>query len=328
MQVPVIDISAFLDPLADAAARAKVAREWELAFSTLGFANVVGHGVEPELIAAARQAAFAFFDLPAQVKTGCSFGGEKTSQGYLQVGSETVSKTFEKEGAAPPPDLVETLTFAFVDWERDGPLSDFERSIFRPNRWPAQPEGASATFRTYYEAVYRLGLVLMQISAAALKLPDGFFDAYYGRMATSLRLAHYPAQQERPLAGQLRYGPHTDYMGYTILLQDEQHGGLQVLGAENTWVDVQPMPGAFTVNCGDLLSRWTNTHWNSNIHRVVNPPPESAATRRLSIVMFTGPDYQAEISCLPTCATPENPARFASIPCWDHFQEKVRASLS
>lgn len=328
MKVPVIDISPFLDPAAKAAQRDAVAREWDHALRTMGFASIVGHGVPQDLLDRVREAALAFFDLPLEEKRKCSFPGSKESQGYFQVGAETVSKTFTASGDATPPDLVETLTFAFVDWETTGTRSDFERSIFRPNRWPTHPAGASDTIREYYWAVHRVARSLMRLSAAALRLPDSYFDKYYERIATSLRLAHYPPQETPPREGQMRYGPHTDYMGFTILLQDERHGGLEVLDPQEQWVPVEPMRGAFTVNVGDLLSRWTNLHWKSNIHRVVNPPPEAASHRRLSVVLFTGPDYESEIACIPTCQSPDDPPRFAPIQCWDHFQEKVRASLS
>jgi isopenicillin N synthase-like dioxygenase len=323
----VIDISPFVDPDGSPADRARVAREWDHAFRSIGFASVVGHGVPDALTTGVREAALSFFDLPLAQKQQCSFGGEKRSQGYFQVGLETVSRTLAPATDTVPPDLVETLTFAFVDWERDGPRSDFERSIFRPNLWPARPPQARASLQAYYDAVHGLAKTLMAVSAQALALPAGFFDRYYERMATSLRLAHYPPQAHPPLQGQLRYGAHTDYMGYTVLLQDEQFGGLQVLDAQDGWVDVAPLANAFTVNCGDLLARWTNGHWRSNVHRVVNPPCELAGTRRLSVVLFTGPDYESGIECIPTCVTAETPARFASIKCWDHFQEKVHASL-
>lgn len=328
MNVPVIDISPFLSPQATPEERSAVARKWHHALSTLGFASIVGHGVRQQLFDSVRDAALRFFDLPEAEKLRCSFGGSKSSQGYFQVGSETVSRTYTDGGNPPPPDLVETLTFAFVDWEEAGARSPFEQSIFRPNLWPDTPPDLSTIFREYYRAVYQVAKVLMRISANALDLPCDYFDPYYERMATSLRFAHYPAQEAPPEQGQLRYGPHTDYMGFTLLLQDERHGGLEVLDPNEQWVPVEPQRGALTVNVGDLLSRWTNLRWKSNVHRVVNPPPELAKHRRLSVVMFTGPDYERDIACLPTCQSATEPARFDPIQCWDHFQEKVRASLN
>ncbi len=331
MQVPTIDISPFLAPATpgNAAARAEVARQWSDAFTTIGFASVVGHGIDLTMLRAVQQAGLAFFDLPLEEKQRSSFPGAKQSQGYYQVGVETVNKAFAaKNGSTAPPDLVETLTLAFVDWEASGTRSDFERSIFRPNLWPEQPAGLSDLLHNYYGRVFHIARVLMDISAQALDLPADFFAPTYERMATSLRLAHYPEQLQEPEPGQLRYGAHTDYMGYTILLQDDAPGGLQVLDADGSWIDAPPQTGAFTVNCGDLLSRWTNGVWKSNIHRVVNPPRSlTGSSRRLSVVMFTGPDYEAEIRCIPTCQSDERPARFGPIQCWDHFQNKVRASL-
>jgi isopenicillin N synthase-like dioxygenase len=48
------------------------------------------------------------------------------------------------------------------------------------------------------------------------------------------------------------------------------------------------------VNLGDLMGRWTNDHWVSTLHRVVNPPMESASmSRRQSLVFFHNPNYDA-----------------------------------
>ena len=58
---------------------------------------------------------------------------------------------------------------------------------------------------------------------------------------------------------------------------------------------------------------------------VINPPRDShVATRRLSLVFFTGPDPQSEISCLPTCQSAEYPARYPPILVTDHVNEKQR----
>src|SRR5260221_9066208 len=127
----------------------------------------------------------------------------------------------------------------------------------------------------------------MRMSAPALDLPDGYFDRYYDRMATTLRLVQYPDHEGDPLPGQLRYGAHTDYTGFTILRQDDAPGGLQVLAPGGAWIEVPPVRGALVVNAGDLLARWTNDRWKSNVHPVVNPPRAlTGSGPRLSLSFF------------------------------------------
>ena len=63
-------------------------------------------------------------------------------------------------------------------------------------------------------------------------------------------------------------------------------------------------PHTFVVNIGDLLMRWTNDRWLSNLHRVVNPPA-GAGEARLSIAFFNHPNYDVLIECLPS----QGPAR-------------------
>ena len=62
------------------------------------------------------------------------------------------------------------------------------------------------------------------------------------------------------------------------------------------------------MNIGDLLMRWTNDRWLSNMHRVVNPPLGGAPSRpRLSIAFFNHPNYDALIECLPSQGEAKHP---------------------
>jgi isopenicillin N synthase-like dioxygenase len=61
------------------------------------------------------------------------------------------------------------------------------------------------------------------------------------------------------------------------------------------------------VNIGDLLMRWTNDRWLSNMHRVVNPPVDGPARARLSIAFFNHPNYDALIECLPSQGRAKHP---------------------
>ena len=50
------------------------------------------------------------------------------------------------------------------------------------------------------------------------------------------------------------------------------------------------------------MAEWTNDRWVSTMHRVVTPPLDAAArSRRLSLVFFHQPNYDAVVECLPTC---------------------------
>ena len=48
-------------------------------------------------------------------------------------------------------------------------------------------------------------------------------------------------------------GPHTDWGALTILATDNEPG-LQICVGK-TWVDVEPRPGMFVVNLGDMVDR-------------------------------------------------------------------------
>jgi len=84
-------------------------------------------------------------------------------------------------------------------------------------------------------------------------------------------------------------------------------GGLQVLdGSTNEWVDVPVLPGgtedgiggqALLVNIGNQLQRWSDDHWVSTKHRVLNPPvsDSDSSTRRTSIAFFHKANYDALI---------------------------------
>jgi len=200
--------------------------------------------------------------------------------------------------------------------------------------------GFRETVEAYIAAGRELALRLMRLSAVALDLRADHFAPFFDSMELNLRCVLYPDQPEAPQDGAMRYGPHTDFSGFTILRQDAAPGGLQVK-IDEAWVDVPPVPGTLVINAGDLIQRWTNDRWVSNVHRVNNPPPSfapdgatdtspasalaraqgrRASTRRLSIVLFTGPNSDAEISCLPGCGAAKYPPILAGL----HSEERMR----
>jgi isopenicillin N synthase-like dioxygenase len=297
LDIPVIDIAPFLsgdDP-------APVARAWDAAMREFGFATVSGHGIPENLLNGVYDQAQAFFARPQEEKMKLCFGDMKSGQGYLPLGNETVGKARD---AASRPDLCESLSFSGTPGAR-------------ANLWP------DPSFRTTVESFMRAGETLarnlMRLSAAALALPEDYFTPFFTAMNSDLRCVLYPDQPRAPQEGQLRYGPHTDFSGFTILRQDSAPGGLEVK-TNDGWTPVRPLPGTLVINAGDLIQRWTNDVWLSNIHRVVNPPRDrGTGTRRLSIVLFTGPNSDARIETLPNCGASHYPAIVAG----DHVAERI-----
>ena len=72
---------------------------------------------------------------------------------------------------------------------------------------------------------------------------------------------------------------------------------------------MQPVPGAYVINLGDLFMRMANDKYKSNIHRVIN----KSGRERYSIPFFFSgnPDYLCE--CLPNCREDSEPAKYPPI---------------
>ena len=172
-----------------------------------------------------------------------------------------------------------------------------------------------------------LGDRLMSLFARGLGLPPGFFT---GR-STSHRTRCAPSttrpRDTAPLPGQLRAGAHTDYGTLTILRQDAV-GGLEVLGGDGSWTGVEPVPGAFVINIGDLMARWTNDRWRSTLHRVVDPPGAMPRAGGRACRTSRTPTGRREIACLPTCLAPGERPRYEPVLAGPHLMGKFRRSVA
>ncbi len=320
--IPQIDISPFLS--SSEGQRRRVARQWADAFETVGFATIVGHSVPEALIKDLHAEALRFFDRPLDEKQLCSRQGGQDTLGYIPIGGTTLANTLNPNAAPTPGDYNERISFNYIDWERLGPSHEFDKSIFQPNPWPADPPRLRSLVEAYFDQVSALARTVMRIGALALDLPEDYFSPHYARMMTQLQLVHYPHQDPPPLPGQVRSGAHVDYSGCTILRQDDAKGGLEVQRPDGSWGAVTPTPGSFVINTGEAMKRWTNGRWKSNVHRVVNPPAAADdSSRRLSIVMFTGPNHDTMLECLPTCPSE---GALVAIRSYDNLMEKIRAA--
>ena len=301
--VPVIDLAAAR--AGRVGERQRVARSIDAACREIGFFAITGHGVPDRLIHDLRRRAHAFFELPAAEKLRARHPVEGMNRGYHAAGRETLAAA--NDGAAPP-DLKEYFHVGPVDAGADPYYaSALGRRHFEPNVWPASPAGFEQAVTAYYRTMNGLIVFLMRLAALALDVDEHFFDDKVDRSIGTMRLNYYPVPSVAPIPGQLRSSAHTDYGGFTILSGEDVPGGLQVRTREGQWIDVATSPTTFVVNIGDLLMRWTNDRWLSNMHRVVNPPLDGPARPRLSIAFFNHPNYDALIECLASQGPAKHP---------------------
>ena len=73
-----------------------------------------------------------------------------------------------------------------------------------------------------------------------------------------MRIIGYPTLHRESGDVGISCGEHADYGCLTLLNQDETKGALQVLsGIDGKWINAEPAAGAFVVNIGDMIEKWT-----------------------------------------------------------------------
>ena len=255
---------------------------------------VTGHGVPAGLMNDMIEVSTAFFDLPRELKAPTRWPGDGLWRGWQPVYEGDADLT-----GGRVPDLLERFEVA-LSGPRDGG-TDALASTF--SLWPFEPAGFATVWTRYYAALGALASRLMTAVIDTLALPAEVSAAWTAEHFANLVAINYIAQPTPPEPGQLRIRQHTDRGGLTLLWADQSPGGLEVmLPYSREWVPVLIPDGAFLVQAGDLLARWTAHLIKPNIHRVVNPPPQVAATsRRISIPYFHYPRLDLLVETAPGC---------------------------
>ena len=323
---PVIDLAPFR--AGDAQARQAVARQIDNASQEIGFFAVTGHGVDEALVRACYEQALAFFDLPLEEKLLIRQPALEIVRGYIPQGAGALAAA--EEDRPVHPDLKESFTIGPLVGH---PVPSEEMAPLRaPNLWPQRPADLRLAWERAYRAFEGLARHLMHACALGLGLDEDWFDRRMDRHFSILSALYYPDQHSAPEPGQLRSGAHTDFDALTILRPDHAAGRLQVMTKSGTWAEAPLVPGAFIVNIGDLLARWTNDRWVSTLHRVVNPTGADAKrSRRLSLGYFQEINPEVEVAALPDTSGTGNPARYPPISAGalhnEKFMRQARAAV-
>ena len=310
--IPLIDIAPLLNGSSKGAHT--VADALGRACRDVGFFYITGHGVPEALMAKVFEDSATLFSAPASVREAASFSGASGNRGYIRLGGESLDPD-------KPADVKEAFNIGLELAPDDPEL--LARAPFRSaNLWPDLP-GFRDTMLDYFNRVWRLGCDLHRGFALDLGLDRDFFESSLDKPIATLRLLHYPPVKGPLPDGQLGAGEHTDYGNVTLLATDAV-GGLMVRDRSGRWLDAPVVPGAFVCNIGDCLMRWSNDVYVSTPHKVVSPPN----TDRYSIAFFLDPNPDAVVACLPTCITPDRPAKYAPITGADFLRSRLEPTYA
>ncbi|SDS74728.1 Isopenicillin N synthase [Nocardioides scoriae] len=327
--VPTVDLAAYVAP-ASRAARAAVAADLDRACREVGFVQVQGHGVPAEVIAGLASAIDDFFALDEVAKLAVRVD-PALNRGYTPPRSESQSLSLGVQPANRMNDFFEAFGVGrgLAD-HPDVPGLAAHAGHYAENTWPDEDvlPGFRARVEAYLCEAERVATTLVAVAEDALGLARGRLQELSDHTIGAMRLINYalPEDTDVVLDGDLRgMGEHTDYGLLTVLWADRVPG-LQVLGRDGAWHDVQPDPGALLVNLGDLTARLTNDQWSSTLHRVAPPVVDGRVLRRRSAAYFHDGNADARVAPLPGFVDAEHPARYTEVSVDEHVWAKVEGS--
>jgi isopenicillin N synthase-like dioxygenase len=264
-----------------------------------GFFQVMGHGVAPELTAQVLDVARDYFAQPLEVKRR-QLRSRENPWGF-----------YDRELTKEQRDRKQVFDIG-PEVSLDRPASDDPFDGATP--WPAEPPEFAAVMRRWAAEMNRLSGQLIGLIGSSL---TGNFEqlraAFEPAHTSYLRLNFYPVDDvlaaETGSEADLGIHHHTDAGGLTVLLQDGV-SGLQVFH-DAYWHDITPVPGAFTINIGDMTQVWSNDAYRAPVHRVL----AMNRSERISIPYFYNPSYDTVVA--PLAGEPH----YAPIP-WGEFRRR------
>ncbi|XP_045805528.1 codeine O-demethylase-like isoform X1 [Trifolium pratense] len=231
IDIPVVDIGNLTSPTTAQQELDKL----HSALSSWGLFQATNHGMTSLFLDKVREISKQFFDLPRREKL--KYVREPNDiEGY---GNDVIYSENQK-----------------LDWNDRLFLKVHPEDQRNFKFWPQKPNDFRNTIEQYIESLRQLYEVILRAIAKSLDLEEDCFLNECGEEASmSMRFSFYPPC---PMPDHvLGVKPHADGSSITILLQDKEVEGLQVL-KDNQWFKVPIIPDALVINVGDLLEIMSN----------------------------------------------------------------------
>ncbi|KAL1553727.1 protein SRG1-like [Salvia divinorum] len=275
-EIPVVDVSRLVSS-ADAELAAL-----HSALTTWGCFQAVNHGIESASLDEMLRLAREFFHQPMLEK-----------QRYTRQGNDV-------EGYSSSPSVIQQH-----EWTDKLRLLVAPEDGRKLKYWPQNPEPFRKVLEEYSAKIRQVEEQILRSIAKTLSLTDE--DCFLRKITTmSAQFNYYPPCSKPDRVFGMR--PHRDGTGVTLLLQDREVRGLQLL-QDNQWLSVPTMPQALLFLVGDQLEIMSNEIFKSAMHRVVI----NSEAERNSVVMFCSPDIAEEIEPLDQLVDEERPKMFKKV---------------
>ncbi|CAE5959256.1 unnamed protein product [Arabidopsis arenosa] len=280
-----------------------------------GFFYVINHGINEEFMEDVFEQSKKFFALPLEEKMKV-LRNEK-HRGYTPVLDEKLDPKNQVNG-----DHKEGY-YIGIEVPKDDP--HWDKPFYGPNPWPDADvlPGWRETMEKYHQEALRVSKAIARLLALALDLDVEYFDRteMLGKPIATMRLLRYQGISD-PSKGIYACGAHSDF-GMMTLLATDGVMGLQICKDKNAtpqkWEYVPPIKGAFIVNLGDMLERWSNGFFKSTLHRVLGNGQE-----RYSIPFFVEPNHDCLVECLPTCKSESELPKYPPIKCSTYLAQRYK----
>ncbi|XP_052206421.1 2-oxoglutarate-dependent dioxygenase DAO-like [Diospyros lotus] len=255
-----------------------------------GCFRIINHGISAALMQEMKSVVRALLDLPIEIK-------RRNSE--VIAGSGYV-----------PPSIKNPLYegFGLYDFASTQAVATFCTQLH------ASPHQRDTIMR-YSQAVHRLTMEIGSMISESMGVASNLFAEW----PCQFRINKYSFTAET--VGSPGVQIHTDSGFLTILQDDENVGGLEVMDKKSgEFVPIDPMPGALLVNLGDIATLWSNGRFYNVKHRV---QCKEAGTR-VSIAAFLLGPKEAAVEAPPELVAAEHRRLYVPITFEDY--RKLRLS--
>ncbi|KAL9223950.1 hypothetical protein vseg_000032 [Gypsophila vaccaria] len=262
------------------------------ALSHWGCFQATNHGLSSAFLDEVREVTKQFFDLPLEEKQKYA----RAVNDYDGYGNDTVVSENQ-----------------ILDWTDRLFLTVHPADQQKLQFWPEKPLAFRKVINEYTMKLRTMFEPILKAMARCLSLDEDSFVKEHGEsVIMAARFNFYPPCPVPESV--LGIKPHADGTAVTMLLQDKQVEGLQVL-KDDQWFRVPIVPDALFINVGDLLEIMSNGILKSPVHRVVT----NSDWERISLAVFCFPDPTREVGPVADLITDERPQMYMRVRHYENI---------